>query len=211
MTPTLILLYVFAYVLGSIPFGLLVGMTQGVDIRKIGSGNIGTTNVYRALGKTCAAIVFILDVGKGYVPPVFSAIVLRQNGQDHDVSAHAVFVGAAAVIGHSFSPFLKFKGGKGVATGLGVLLGVAPLVGLAGFSTFVLVVGLTRYVSIASICACFVVIIGTWVTRQPPVVVAVFGFVTAFVVVRHIPNIKRLIKGEEPKIQFGKPEGPEGK
>ena len=163
---TLVILYLASYLLGSIPFGLIVGLLHGVDIRKVGSGNIGATNAYRALGNVGGAITFILDVGKGLVPPLVTVAVLGPQFKTHEVITHSVFVGATAVLGHSFSPFLNFKGGKGVATGLGVLLGVAPIVGISGFATFILVTLLSRYVSIASICACIVVVLSSVITHQ---------------------------------------------
>lgn len=198
----LVLLYIASYFLGSVPFGLLVGKLKGVDIRKVGSGNIGATNAYRALGWGGGIAVFILDVGKGMVPPLLAKELLPGTMPPGEVINHAVLMGAAAVIGHSFSPFLGFKGGKGVATGLGVLLGVAPVVGIAGVSASFFIIATTRYVSIASIVACIVVMVGALITHQPPIVLGAFGFVTAFVLIRHIPNIKRLIKGEESRLEF---------
>lgn len=199
---TLVLLYVVSYCLGAIPFGLLVGKLKGVDIRKVGSGNIGATNAYRALGWGGGIAVFILDVGKGMVPPLLAKWLLPGTMPPGEVINHAVFTGATAVIGHSFSPFLGFKGGKGVATGLGVLLGVAPVVGIAGVTASFTVIAITRYVSIASLVACVVVMAGALITHQPPIVLGAFGFVTAFVIIRHIPNIKRLMKGEESRLDF---------
>lgn len=194
----LIVLYALAYLLGSLPFGYLVGRANGIDITKVGSGNTGATNVYRALGKKAGLLVFVLDVAKGFLP-VFVARMLLKGDPDFDT--HSVCVGVTAVLGHSFSPFLKFKGGKGVATGLGVLAAIAPLVAGIGLGTFIVVLAIWRIVSLSSICACVAVIASLFASRQPLVVSSVFGLVAFFVIVRHHANIKRLLKGEEPKIK----------
>lgn len=201
---TLIVLYSCAYLLGAIPFGLLVGFTRGVDIRTIGSGNIGATNTYRAIGKVGGTIVFLLDVGKGVLPPVVARTLLKETYTGDIVMIHATLMGATAVIGHSNSPFLRFKGGKGVATGLGMLFGVVPIAGVAGLVTAISLFAITRYVSLSSMIACLVVIATSVLTRQPPAVSVVFSIVTALIILRHVPNIKRLLKGDEPKIDFRK-------
>src|SRR5437016_4939633 len=145
MIPIIVL--VASYMLGSLPFGLYIAKWwKGIDVREHGSGNIGATNVYRVVGRPAGAVVFVLDVGKGFVPP-FVAQRLGLNAW------WAVGAGLAAMMGHSFSPFLGFKGGKGVATSLGVLMGVAPKVGIASFVMWTALVLGTGYVSIASIAA----------------------------------------------------------
>lgn len=195
---TLIVLYAFSYLLGSLPFGYLVGRARGIDITKVGSGNTGATNVYRALGKSAGLLVFVLDVAKGFVPVFVARQILKG---DPAFDAHSVCIGVTSVLGHSFSPFLKFKGGKGVATGLGVLAAIAPLVAGLGFGTFLLVLAVWRIVSLSSISACVVVIVSLFATAQPLVVCIVFGLIALFVIVRHKSNIKRLLKGEEPKLK----------
>ncbi|MBS1712888.1 MAG: glycerol-3-phosphate 1-O-acyltransferase PlsY [Armatimonadetes bacterium] len=200
-------LYLGSYLLGSVPFGLLVGLTKGIDLRQVGSGNIGATNVFRTLGKKAGLLAFALDVLKGVVPPVVARTALQGVVTDAQRADHVVLVGVVAVLGHTFSPFLKFKGGKGVATGFGALLGSAWIVGTAGFAAFVAVWFASGYVSLASITACLTVIASAYLTRQPPVFLAVYSIVPLLVIAKHAPNIRRLFKGEEPKTPWrSKPE-----
>lgn len=144
---------------GSVPFGLIIGRAKGIDIRAHGSGNIGATNVARVLGWRLGLLAFALDVGKGFVPVSVAGVVMGTFGRavvPTDDALAWLGVMATPVLGHCFSPFLRFKGGKGVATGLGALVAVAPAMSLAGFvglCVFVLVLRLTRYVSVSSIIA----------------------------------------------------------
>src|SRR5512143_425158 len=146
------IILVAAYLVGSIPFGLYLTLwIKGVDVREAGSGNIGTTNVFRVAGKPLGAAVFVTDVGKGLWPPLVAyACGLNTWWQ--------VAAGLAAIFGHNVSPFLGFKGGKGVATSLGVLLGVAPKIGVTGFVLWVTLVFTTGVVSIASLAAIFALV-----------------------------------------------------
>lgn len=184
-----------SYVLGSVPFGVLVARLHGIDLMAVGSGNTGATNVTRALGWKLGLVVFVLDVAKGAVPPIV-AFALFQN------EAVAILMGVAAVLGHTFSPFLKFRGGKGVATSLGVLFGSAPIVGAAVFGVFLVLFALTRIVSLSSLSATACVIIVGFLTHQGWVFFAVFGPLVLYVFVRHRDNIARLIKGEEPRLDI---------
>src|SRR5215213_4493403 len=148
------LLVPVAYLLGSIPVGLIVGKSKGVDPRKAGSGNIGATNVGRLLGKKFFAIVFVLDLLKGLLPMLAAAYVLRGELPDRRTYLLWLAVGFAAIAGHMFSLFLGFKGGKGVATSTGVLLGLWPyytIPGLVGAGVWVIAFKVWRYVSLASI------------------------------------------------------------
>src|SRR5689334_25263012 len=167
----LLLLIPVAYLLGSIPFGLLVGKAKGIDVRTAGSGNIGATNVGRLLGKRYFFLVFFLDLLKSFVPvAIASAVVHRIPEPQRDWRLYLLWllVGFAAVLGHMFSVFLKFKGGKGVATSAGVMLGLWPYFTLPGFLAivvFIVVFMATRYVSLGSMLgACsfpvFYVIVG---------------------------------------------------
>jgi len=204
-----------AYLLSSVPYGLLVAKTRGVDPRTAGSGNIGATNVGRLLGKKFFAIVFILDLLKGLLPTLAAAFILaHSNGPATPYSAADyllwLLVAFAAVCGHMFSVFLKFKGGKGIATSLGVMLGMYPFFTLPAIPVFAvwLVVFLSmRYVSLASIIgACtfpiWFLIVGYW--RDWPVLdeqlpLTIFAFVVAgLIVVKHRGNIRRLKEGREP-------------
>jgi acyl phosphate:glycerol-3-phosphate acyltransferase len=208
-TRWLLALVPIAYLVGSIPFGLIVGLAKGVDPRKAGSGNIGATNVGRLLGGRFFAIVFLLDLLKGLLPMLAAAYVLH--GQAHSAREYVLWllVGFAAIAGHMFSIFLKFKGGKGVATGAGVALGVFPyftIPAVVALAAFALVFLLTRIVSLASIIAAAVfpiayLVIG-WLlgwdifgSQLPLLIFAVL--LCALIVYRHRANIARLRAGTE--------------
>ncbi|MBM4152103.1 MAG: glycerol-3-phosphate 1-O-acyltransferase PlsY [Kiritimatiellaceae bacterium] len=190
------LLTVISYGIGSIPFGLLLAKTQGKDIRKMGSGNIGATNVLRCLGKPLGITCFVLDVLKGLLP----ALLFPTLG----VGAHwGILFGTAAILGHNFPIFLKFKGGKGVATSAGVLLGVAPLAVCAGLITWGIVFRLSGYVSLGSIIAALVVALVSWLRVGHyglPTVIAL-SLLCALTIWRHRSNIQRLRNGTENKFQ----------
>ena len=188
-------LLIGGYIVGSIPFGYLVARARGIDILQFGSGNIGATNVYRALGKWLGLLVFLLDVSKGMVPAAIAYSVTSSQGA-------AFSVGMAAVVGHCLSPFLKFKGGKGIATGLGAVFGSAPFVALGAFGIFLVMIVITRYVSLSSLVAtAFIVPLGIIFHIDPNVNWAL-GLLTLFVLYRHVPNIKRLLAGSEPKFSL---------
>lgn len=208
-----ILLLIFAYLLGSVPFGLLIARAHGIDLRKVGSGNIGATNVSRALGKKWAYVCFLLDVLKGLIPMLL-ARGLNIIGDQPGTSELFLWMlaGCAAVCGHIFPLWLKFKGGKGVATSLGVVLGVWPYFTLTGIVIFALwgvCVLIWRYVSLASIVgaaafplvlALLTAMIETWrfSTLWPLFIVATL--LSILIAARHTENIKRLLKGTESKI-----------
>lgn len=197
---TVYLLLLCSYVLGSLPFGLWIGIAwKGVDIRKVGSGNIGATNVWRVCGRGPGLCAFLLDVGKGFVPPFVGARL----GLSSEWQIAAALL---AVIGHTYSIFLGFKGGKGIATGLGALLGIAPKVAFASFILFVAVVGTLRYMSLASILAAISLPIlmplsGFYPNDKFRFAFALVGAVLA--VWKHRSNISRLIAGTEPRIKIG--------
>jgi acyl phosphate:glycerol-3-phosphate acyltransferase len=207
--PFFLLWSLIAFLAGSIPFGLiLVKMAGKGDIRKAGSGNIGATNVLRAGGKLLGISTLLLDVAKGYLP-VFLA---GHFGQPVHLLA---FVALAGVLGHMFTPWLKFKGGKGVATALGVALAYHPMMVLPSLVTFILLVAIFRYVSLGSITAGLVLIpaaagvFGSWfcpAAQEPYGVWPIVAWtIIAFLVIqRHHANIKRLIAGTESKFG-GKP------
>jgi glycerol-3-phosphate acyltransferase PlsY len=211
MTTTgwLLILIPIAYLLGSIPFGLIVGLSRGVDPRKAGSGNIGATNVGRLLGGKFFAIVFTLDLLKGLTPMLLGARVLHGQAHTRMEMFLWLLIAAAAIAGHMFSLFLKFKGGKGVATTLGAALGVWPyytLPAVVAAAVFVLVFLITRIVSIGSIVAAiaFPIILaamGAWLgwdvlgARLPLLVFAIL--IALLIVYRHRENIRRLLGGKE--------------
>jgi glycerol-3-phosphate acyltransferase PlsY len=213
MSPTvqLSILIVIAYLLGSIPFGLIVGLAKGVDPRKAGSGNIGATNVGRLLGGKFFALVFLLDMGKGLIPMLLGAAVLHHNASQSGYLLW-LLVGFGAIAGHMFSIFIGFKGGKGVATAAGVALGVYPYYTFAAviaILVFVAVFFITRIVSLASIVAAIVLplaYIGLGLalkwdifgSQLPLLIFAVL--LSALIVYRHRSNIARLLAGTENKF-----------
>lgn len=193
----IILLTVVAYVIGSIPFGLLISKAKGKDIRTMGSCNIGATNVLRCLGKPLGITCFVLDVLKGYLPAALFPIVGKID------PAFGLLFGTAAILGHNFPIFMKFKGGKGVATSAGVLLGVAPLAVAIGLLTWILVFKLSGYVSLGSIIAALIVIITGWVRVENYGIVTAIALTLlgALTIYRHRENIKRLANGTENKFR----------
>ena len=185
------------YLLGSIPFGLvLTRLAGGTDPRRIGSGNIGATNVLRTGSRPLAAATLVLDAGKGAAAALLLALVDDTSG---------LIAGFLAVVGHNFPLWLKFKGGKGVATTLGLLLAVAWPAGLLSCATWLAVAALFRYSSLAALVALVLSpLFMSWVAGGPPVYMAAALAVLA--VIRHHANIQRLIGGEEPKIGAKKAE-----
>ncbi|MBI5870338.1 MAG: glycerol-3-phosphate 1-O-acyltransferase PlsY [Actinobacteria bacterium] len=200
-------LIVFAYLLGSVPFALVIGKgIYGVDVRGKGSGNIGATNVFRVLGKRAGVVVFICDVLKGFIPVYLSLHLPDSITSDistiENVQLMAVLVAGAAIAGHTFPIFLKFKGGKGVATGAGTILALMPLLFLISFVVFWFVLLTTRVVSIASLTAVMglcILVIGT----DQPMPYIDFTFVGAAVIFyAHRSNIRRIRRGKENQVTF---------
>ena len=190
------------FLLGSLPFGFwLCKLLKGVDIRTVGSGNIGATNVFRCAGPLIGTVVLLLDIGKGFVPALVGRLV---GGPDL-----AVVGGAAAVLGHTFSPFLKFRGGKGVAAALGLLLGATPLVAGVALACFLLVFVVGRWVSLASILGALSAAVLVLTVDTPWSVRALILVIAALLVINHRANIRRLLRGEEPKFHFGGPKANE--
>lgn len=197
-TPLMLsLLVLAAYLMGSIPNGLLLARLKGVDLQKVGSGNIGATNVYRCVGKGWGVAAFVLDAVKGFVPAfVFPRLV------DSAPPWLGLACGIAAVAGHNWPVWLKFKGGKGVSTSAGMLLGIAPAAVGIGFAVFALVVALTRFVSLGSILAAIAVpaaYLGMYGAGNRLLAGALVAM-GALVVVKHRANIRRLLAGTEPRI-----------
>ena len=191
---------VIAYLLGSIPFGLLAGKMKGLDIRQHGSGNIGTTNVFRVCGKSLGIVVFMLDVLKGIVP----VLIAKQAVQDPNVGEglQPILAGVFAILGHNFPVWLKFKGGKGIATSAGVLGGLLPWTLLVAVITWIGFFIATRYVSVASILAAVSLPITTAVLTYRsdglPTAYLVFTLIIALLAIwRHRSNIQRLRAGKE--------------
>jgi glycerol-3-phosphate acyltransferase PlsY len=183
----------FAYLLGSIPSGYVLGKLSGVDVRQFGSGNVGATNVARAVGKRQGVLTLLADALKGMVPV---AIGLWMHLQPGSIAAIAI----ATFLGHLYPIFLKFRGGKGVATGFGALLIIAPLAALLLAGVFVAMVFPTRLVSLSSIIAAALTPLGLWMFFQPPAIVWMGAFFAAMIVWRHRGNIQRLLAGTEPRF-----------
>lgn len=188
------LVLVLAFLCGALPFGVWIGRSQNVDVRKVGSGNVGATNVWRALGPRWGSLAFALDVVKGTAGPVLALYLLP--GQPTWVA----LCGISAVLGHIFSPFLGFRGGKGISTGLGALLGMMPLVGLFLFLFWGMVLLATRMVSAASIAACLMLPLLGWGLGVPTVHLTVACLMSGFALFKHIPNMKRILNGTEPRL-----------
>src|SRR6185295_13252156 len=165
----------FAYLLGSIPTGYVLGKFSGVDVRQVGSGNVGATNVARAVGKWQGVLTLLADAVKGMVPV---AVGLRMQLQPEAIAA----IASAAFLGHLYPVFLKFRGGKGVATGLGALLMIAPLATLLLVGIFAAVVFSTRLVSLSSIIAAAMAPLALWIFFQPPAIVSMGAFLAAMIV-----------------------------
>lgn len=206
-----------AYLLGSIPFGLLIAKAHGKDLRSIGSGNIGATNVSRALGRKWAYVCFVLDVLKGMVP-MLAMLSFTRPLSTQSQTEKVIFlwlwlaVGCAAILGHIFPIYVKFKGGKGVATSFGVALGLWPYYTICAsfaIAVWVVVVLIWRYVSLASIAASvtFPIVLIIAIVLKPgwdfislwPLLIAATA-IPLMVIIRHRENIKRLLAGTESKI-----------
>jgi len=209
-----LILPLLGYLLGAIPFGYLIGRAHGVDIRTQGSGNIGSTNVGRILGRKWGIICFFLDVAKGFLPTWWTGHYLALNTSDSSGLSVAsqllwLLVAAACILGHMFSLYLRFQGGKGVATSLGALLGVWPyftLAGLVAFFIWLAVWGSLRYVSLASIIAAlsfpiaFLILIWripAWRFNQLISLFIFSSLMALLVILRHRSNIRRLLAGTE--------------
>jgi glycerol-3-phosphate acyltransferase PlsY len=216
MYTTFAFIIIGAYLLGSIPFGLLIARAHGKDLRSIGSGNIGATNVSRALGRKWAYICFLLDTLKGLVPMLTAMVFTRTTQDSGAINQRVVWlwlaVGCAAILGHIFPIYIKFRGGKGVATSFGVALGLWPyytICALAAGVIWVAVALVWRHVSLASIAASIAfpvvfilatILVPGWnFANLWPLLLAATA-IPIMVIVRHRENIKRLIAGTESKI-----------
>jgi glycerol-3-phosphate acyltransferase PlsY len=202
------------YLLGSLPTGYLVGRARGLDIRNAGSGNIGATNVFRVLGKPAGIAVMLVDVLKGlaavfalihffpHVQPALPAVF----GTDSAAPGReylGIVAGLAAILGHNYTCWLGFKGGKGIATSAGVLLALMPAALAVCLAVWVLVLAVSRYVSLASIAAAAVLPLAVWITRGGPLLTGVGLILGALAIYTHRLNMRRLRDGTEHR--FGRP------
>ena len=198
-----------SYLIGSIPFGFLIGKCFGKDIRTLGSCNIGATNVTRCVGPTAGKVCFFLDAAKGFVPVFIANLLLHQHPEWDPTNAAPLFALAATTLGHMFTCFLKCRGGKGVSTAAGGVLALAPIALIAGLVVWVIVFLKWRYVSLASIIAAamtpFFATILQLVKVDPwnPVVLTALYILALAAILKHTSNVKRLLNGTENR--FSKP------
>ena len=208
-----IILVICSYLIGAIPFGVIISFAHGIDLRKIGSGNIGATNLGRAVGKKWAYFCFLLDAGKGFLPAVSAKWLIIGDTLTPAACGLWLAVGCAAILGHIFPVFLKFKGGKGVATSLGVALGIYPyftIPAVLSFLVWVPIVLKSRYISLGSVTAAVmfpvffalaVIISESWeFAVLYPLLIAGIA-IPVMVLIRHRRNIAEIINGTENKIK----------
>jgi len=191
-----------AYVLGSIPTGFLVARAKGVDIRSVGSGNIGATNVFRILGRPAGVFVLLFDGLKGFAACAWLAeLIIREFAVPPENGVYLrLAAGLAVVLGHNYTCWLGFKGGKGIATSAGALTALVPWALLIILSLWVLLFAITRYVSIGSLAASFALPFATWFTTQNRALTFVTGAMGALAIYKHKTNVRRLLNGTEHRV-----------
>jgi len=195
---SVILLVLGSFLLGSVPVGVIVSKSRGVNLFDVGSKSTGATNVYRALGLTWAIIVFLLDALKGAIPTLVARFLMPNH------QSLWALVGVFAVVGHCYSPWIGFKGGKGVATILGVFLAASPFVALSGFGVFFIVLFALRYMSIASLAGVFSAAGFAILYHDDVWMVPLYLIVFSLTLYRHRGNLARLKAGTEPKFSIKK-------
>jgi glycerol-3-phosphate acyltransferase PlsY len=202
---------IVSYLLGSIPTGFLWARARGTDIRKVGSGNIGATNVMRSLGRGPGIMVLLLDAAKGFLPVFFAPLIVNSVAEASASAAARAAAGVdrstlqivcciSVIAGHNWTCWLKFKGGKGVATSAGALLAFLPVPLLCGLGVWLVVFGISRYVSLASISAALAVPIATWLTEKNATLFAFTAILGALAIYKHKSNIQRLLAGTENRV-----------
>jgi glycerol-3-phosphate acyltransferase PlsY len=195
-----------SYLIGAIPFAYIVARLYGVDIRKVGSGNVGATNVLRSVGKVAGVTVLLLDVAKGLLPTFLIPYAFTACTQGEQSTPLAITCALAAICGHVWPIYLRFKGGKGIATSAGALIALAPAAVLIGLIVWIIVLLVSKYVSLASITAAVAIPAVSWYLYSPegmllPCALTVIGILA---VAKHKSNIQRLIKGNENRITLRK-------
>ena len=198
---SVVLVILSGYILGSLPFSFWLGKLKGVDLQKVGSGNVGATNLARALGTSWGISAFILDMGKGFIAVLVAGYIAgRGGGSIISPSLLKILGGVSSIIGHNWTFLLSFKGGKGVATSTGVFLGLAPLSLLLAAGVWLIVLLFSQYISLASIIASISLPLWMWsrVVEKVDLSILIFAVITSILIIyRHRSNIKRLIRGEE--------------
>ena len=194
-----------AYLLGSIPTGYLAAKAKGIDIRTVGSGNIGATNAMRVLGKPAGIAVLLVDALKGYLAVwLCHRILANMEAEASVIATSRIIAGICAILGHNYTCWLKFKGGKGIATSAGVYLALAPLALGIALAVFIFVVLTTRYVSIGSIAGALALPLAVWATRENMLLRVVTIAICALAIYKHRSNIQRLMAGTESRIGANK-------
>jgi glycerol-3-phosphate acyltransferase PlsY len=193
-----------AYLLGSIPTGYLVGRARGIDIRTAGSGNIGATNVFRSVGKPMGGFVLLMDALKGYAAAKWLCVWLIKlfNVPGAEMETCQIVAGICAVLGHNYTCWLKFKGGKGVSTSAGVFLALAPLATGIAVGAWIIVLVLCRYASVASIVAAVALPATVWLTPNSLTLRIVTTALGLLIIFKHRSNIQRLVRGTESRVRF---------
>jgi acyl phosphate:glycerol-3-phosphate acyltransferase len=191
-----------AYLIGSIPTGYLVTKAKGIDIRSVGSGNIGATNVLRTLGKPAGIFVLVVDGLKGYAACtlVSDFMITAFAVKTADEEYLRIVAGLAVVLGHNYTCWLKFKGGKGIATSAGVLAALVPWALIIILCVWIVVFALTRYVSLGSISASFALPFATWLTHGSLTMIVVTSAMSVLAIYKHRENIRRLLEGTEHRM-----------
>lgn len=203
-----ILTALIAYLFGSIPTGFLVARTRGVDIRTVGSGNIGATNVFRILGKPAGIFVLLVDALKGWVPVFFVAKLMATlfypAADQTAIDWFKIVAGVCAILGHNYTCWLNFKGGKGIATSAGMLVALVPVPLLIILGIWIAVFAVSRYVSLASICAATALPFAALLVGDSLTIIIVTALLAALAIYKHKANIKRLLDGTENRINLKK-------
>ena len=199
----IVVMLILSYLIGAFPSGLVIGkLFFKKDIRQFGSGNTGATNSFRVLGRPAGFVVTFLDIFKGFITIFFPIwLPVHADGPISTFFTNGLIVGLFAILGHVYPIYLKFKGGKAVATSAGVVLGVNPILLLILAAIFFLVLKTFKYVSLSSIVAAICCVIGSLII-QDYILLAVSGIVSIILIIRHKTNIVRIFKGEEPKITW---------
>ncbi len=194
---------VVAYFVGSIPTGYLLAKAKGIDIRKSGSGNIGATNVFRILGKPAGIAVLLVDALKGFAPTYFIRYFLP-GAEPNAVEYHSMTAGLFAILGHNYTCWLRFKGGKGIATSAGVVVALAPVALVITVATWIIIFLVSKYVSLASIIAAAILPVAIWATGGSRRILILGFALGALAIYKHKTNIQRLIAGTENRFGMKK-------